>query len=193
MTAAASARYYEKNKATVQLRRRIERRANPAQAILADARRADRKRGRECDLDLDFIRAAVGAPCVYCGETEIRMTLDRVDNSLGHAKANVVGACERCNYLRRDMPYEAWLVVALGMRAARERGLFGTWTGGIHHRHALPARPVSDRKTPEHGTTARYKTCGPQACEACLRAISERKRELRARDATSVAAPLSRE
>jgi hypothetical protein len=57
------------------------------------------------------------------------MTLDRIDNDKGHTEDNVVPACIRCNYTRRSMPYEAWLVVAKGMREARERGLFGEWTG----------------------------------------------------------------
>jgi hypothetical protein len=59
------------------------------------------------------------------------MTLDRVDNSIGHIKSNVVPACTRCNYTRRDMPYEAWLLIAKSMRKAREAGMFDNWTGSI--------------------------------------------------------------
>jgi len=59
------------------------------------------------------------------------MTLDRIDNDKGHTQDNVVPACIRCNYARRSMPYEAWLVVAKGMREAREQGLFGDWTGRV--------------------------------------------------------------
>jgi len=58
------------------------------------------------------------------------MTLDRKDNDVGHVKDNVVPACVRCNYTRGDMPFDAWLVVAAGMRQAREKGLFGDWRPG---------------------------------------------------------------
>jgi hypothetical protein len=59
------------------------------------------------------------------------MTVDRVDNDLGHLQSNVVPACVRCNHVRGQMPYEAWLMVAPGMRAAREAGLFGGWDGDL--------------------------------------------------------------
>ncbi len=99
-----------------------------ARFILRDARRADALRGRTCDLTKERIEALIAEGCRYCGETELRMTLDRVDNARGHTSENVVPACIRCNYARRDMPYEAWLCLAAGMRRARELGLFGGWT-----------------------------------------------------------------
>ena len=95
--------------------------------IYVDSRSSDRKFGRANDLTRDFIREqlAVGE-CSYCVERNLRMTLDRIDNDLGHLQTSVVIACIRCNYARRDMPYQAWLVVAPAMRAARQTGLFGT-------------------------------------------------------------------
>ncbi len=72
----------------------------------------------------------ISDPCSYCGSTELRMTLDRIDNDLGHLKSNVIACCTNCNYFRRDMPYLAWLKLAPGMREARELGLFGTWQAG---------------------------------------------------------------
>lgn len=89
------------------------------------------KADRENDLSHEFVLEQFEKSCTYCGATqdEIRLTLDRVDNSLGHLKTNVVPACRRCNFIRRDMPFEAWLVVAKGMRKAREKGLFGDWKG----------------------------------------------------------------
>ena len=171
--------YYKENRTRIRLAAKNRRRENVAEAILHDARQADRKRGRLNDLDLDLVREAVAEPCRYCGETTLRMTLDRIDNSLGHTKANVVPACERCNYARRDMPYAAWLVVAIAMRQAREQGLFGAWTGGIHRRLVLdptPPSPSTLRGPPEHGTLARYFKCGPPRCEECRRAMREWKR-----------------
>lgn len=100
-----------------------------AKFIYEDSRKSDRKHLRKNDLTKEFIKGEIEKGCSYCGETELRMTLDRIDNERGHTKDNVVPACIRCNYTRKDMPYEAWLVVATGMRAAQNQGLFGDWTG----------------------------------------------------------------
>jgi hypothetical protein len=97
--------------------------------ILADSRKTDKKAGLRNDLDREFIRDTIKDGCSYCGETKLRMTLDRIDNEVGHLKTNVVPACIRCNYMRRAMPYEAWLVIARIVREVRLAGLFGEWTG----------------------------------------------------------------
>jgi hypothetical protein len=109
--------------------RRRRRRANPVQLIWEDSRRSDKKKGLENDLTKEFIAEQIDKGCSYCGETELRMTLDRVDNGLGHTMDNVVPACIRCNYVRGNMPHEAWLCLRSGLRHARREGLFGDWTG----------------------------------------------------------------
>jgi len=83
-------------------------------------------------MTVEFIQNLISQGCIYCGETTLRMTLDRKDNDLAHVKTNVVPACIRCNYARGNMPYEAWLFLAPGMRAAREAGVFGDWVGRIN-------------------------------------------------------------
>lgn len=110
-------------------RRKQERAAgtNLAQYVWEDCRKSDRKRGFENDLDREFIREKLACACSYCGDTETRMTLDRIVNTKGHTKDNVVPACYRCNLIRRDMPYEAWLMLVDALRAARLQGLFGEW------------------------------------------------------------------
>lgn len=173
------ARNYLKNKGRLKLQHQHWRRANVAKTVLMDSRKADRKNGRENDLDLGFVRGFVEGACTYCGETELRMTLDRIDNTLGHLKSNVVGACERCNYARRDMPYAAWLVVAKAMREARDAGLFGVWSGGIHRRNVLAQVPPRPFEVAAHGTLGGYHKCGPPRCEACRRAMREWKSERR--------------
>jgi hypothetical protein len=102
-----------------------------ARWIMTDSRKADQKHGHVFDLTKDWVADKISQGCEYCGETSLRMTLDRVDNNRGHTKDNVVPACIRCNYIRRDMPYDAWLKVAPGMRQARLAGAFGDWTGRI--------------------------------------------------------------
>lgn len=59
----------------------------------------DKKKGRENDITGDFIENEIFTqPCVYCGETDFRaLGCDRIDNSRGHLKDNVVCACRQCN------------------------------------------------------------------------------------------------
>ena len=102
---------------------------DPARWILHEARRADKRRGLICDLAREVVEKLIEPGCHYCSEKDLRMTLDRVDNSKGHSLDNVVPACIRCNYTRRHMPYSAWLFLVEGMRQAREAGAFGSWTG----------------------------------------------------------------
>lgn len=102
----------------------------PDKWICEDTKKQDKLKGRGNDLDRTFIREIISKPCTYCGESKLRRTLDRIDNSIGHIRTNVVSACIRCNYIRRDMPYEAWLVVAPAMCAANKAGLFKDWIPG---------------------------------------------------------------
>ena len=122
-----SREYYKANKEAIAQRAKSKRVSQPAKTLLRDARKTDKKKGFTNDLDVEFIRGQLTLPCKYCGG--ICRTLDRIDNTKGHLKSNVNPACLRCNYTRKDMPYEAWLVVADGMRNAFAAGLFGDWTG----------------------------------------------------------------
>jgi hypothetical protein len=111
---------------------RKRKRRDPAfvgKHILEDSRRYDRKKGFSNDLDLAFIEDQIKDGCSYCGDTEMRPSLDRIDNDRGHLKDNVVAACVRCNLVRGNMPHAAWLELCEGMRRARLKGLFGDWQG----------------------------------------------------------------
>jgi len=114
-----------------------ERRKLPeyrAYYLLLDSRKSDRKSGRSNDLTLEVVQALIVEPCRYCGDTLLKRTLDRIDNTLGHLLTNVLPCCFRCNYLRRDMPFEAWIRLTKEIRALQEEGLFGDWIGGIYGR-----------------------------------------------------------
>jgi hypothetical protein len=73
---------------------------NRERYIYRDARTSDKKKGFEFDLNLEFISRAISEPCVYCADTNTQMTLDRIDNTIGHVMPNVVPACVRCNLVR---------------------------------------------------------------------------------------------
>jgi len=104
---------------------------NIAKYIYWDSRRDDNKRGFKNDLTKEHIADQIAKGCSYCGETELRMTMDRINNDVGHTMENTLPACIRCNYTRRNMPYEAWVVVARAMKRARKQGFFGNWTGRV--------------------------------------------------------------
>jgi len=119
----------EKYRTTDRMKAQKKRKEDLVGTILTDSRKSDRKKSLSNNLTKEFLSGVLSQPCSYCGETTLRMTLDRIDNSLGHLQSNVVPACIRCNYARRAMPHKAWLCLVPGMREARGKGLFGDWTG----------------------------------------------------------------
>lgn len=100
-----------------------------ANVIAIDSKASDKKHNREYNLTIEYIAELIKNPCTYCEETNLQMTLDRMNNSLGHIIGNVVPACIRCNLIRKAMPYEAWLLLAPALKEAREKSLFGDWIG----------------------------------------------------------------
>lgn len=64
----------------------------------------DSKKGLEFDLTVEwFIENIKDKSCIYCERSNIRMGCDRIDNSKGHLKSNVVPCCKECNITRSDM------------------------------------------------------------------------------------------
>lgn len=108
-----------------------KKRTNRARCIIQDSRKKDKQSNLENNLTETFVNELIKHPCSYCGDTSLLMTLDRIENNIGHIKGNVVAACIRCNMIRRAMPYLAWLAIAPAIKTARIRGLFGAWTGDI--------------------------------------------------------------
>lgn len=117
-----------KSKETLAAKRRYARTQSHLRASYAkqDAYKSDKKLGWTNDLTIEFVKELFTHNCFYCGSFE-KMSLDRIDNSKPHNQDNVVGSCVNCNLTRGSMPYIAWLVVAKGMREAREKGLLNGW------------------------------------------------------------------
>lgn len=110
---------------------------NRAIWILRDARGADKRHRRHFELTKEFIEHLLTQECTYCDGPA--QTLDRIDNMYGHFPENVQPSCTRCNYIRGDMPYDAWMCLWSGVKEARDKGYFGTWDGpGRHVRVAKP-------------------------------------------------------
>lgn len=56
----------------------------------------------ECNLTIDEFIFLIQQPCFHCGTTDVPIGLDRIDNSFGHIKGNVVPSCRACNFARGD-------------------------------------------------------------------------------------------
>lgn len=102
-----------------------------ARSVMYSSVHGDRRRGRLNDLTLQFVEEMVGKECSYCLRKTEKMTLDRIDNSIGHTMNNVVPACSRCNWMRRDIPHAAWMALVPALRKAVAEGLFDGWYPGM--------------------------------------------------------------
>jgi 5-methylcytosine-specific restriction endonuclease McrA len=109
---------------------------NRSTVIYQDSKASDRKRlGLLNDLTKEFIYESIKNGCSYCGETELQITLDRIDNNLPHNQNNVVSACVRCNLIRGDMPSNCWMHLVPSIKSAYELGLFHNWQNKFHRKN----------------------------------------------------------
>lgn len=84
-----------------------------ASKLISTYKCKDKKHGHEiCDIDIDWmLNNIMHKPCVYCGDTHL-IGCDRIDNTKGHLKSNVVPCCCSCNRARCDsFSYEEMLVL----------------------------------------------------------------------------------
>jgi hypothetical protein len=69
-----------------------------------------KKVGRAFEIDLDYFKQLIeNGSCFYCGSTEVRLGLDRIDSSVGYTKENILPCCRRCNVAKNDMPIKDFL------------------------------------------------------------------------------------
>lgn len=65
-----------------------------------------------CDMDINWaIEHIFSKPCIYCGDS-YRVGADRLDNTKGHTKENIVPCCFECNCAKNDnFSYEEMLII----------------------------------------------------------------------------------
>jgi hypothetical protein len=83
----------------------------------------DKKNGLNiCDIDIDWmLENIMNKPCIYCGDIH-NVGCDRVDNSKGHTKDNVVPACYECNCARNNnFSYEEMLELGKAIKIIKEK------------------------------------------------------------------------
>lgn len=98
--------------------------------LLMDIKSSDKKKGLKCELTKQDVSDLITSACAYCHREDIKMTLDRIDNGKGHTFDNVVACCCLCNYFRRDMPYDAWIMIAPAFKSAILAGALAGWRPG---------------------------------------------------------------
>jgi len=66
-------------------------------------RHRDKKAGLSvCDFnDVWLFENVTSKPCIYCGSID-KVGSDRIDNSKGHTKDNIVPCCKKCNVIRNQ-------------------------------------------------------------------------------------------
>lgn len=91
-----------KNSPTDILELETQKQKDKISKMLSAYRNKDKKRNFEFNLDTEFLTKLVSQSCTYCGDTKL-IGADRIDNSKGHTKDNVLPCCYSCNTVRSNM------------------------------------------------------------------------------------------
>jgi len=62
-----------------------------------------KKRDYPVEINLEEFTEIVSNPCVYCGEDNKRIGIDRIDNSKGYTLENSAPCCAICNMMKKTM------------------------------------------------------------------------------------------
>lgn len=60
-------------------------------------------------LEIEDFAKIVIKPCQYCGDSENKRGIDRIDNEKGYTKDNSAPCCKICNFMKRTMTVKEFL------------------------------------------------------------------------------------
>lgn len=81
---------------------KYQKQRDKASKMVSSYKCKDKKKNHNCNLDIEFMIDLMNKPCVYCGDTKL-IGADRIDNTIGHIKENVVPCCYTCNTARNNL------------------------------------------------------------------------------------------
>ena len=82
---------------------------NPQQYAFSYYKKNAKKRGIEFSITrMEFLKFWQ-KPCFYCGDKIDTIGIDRINNSVGYNKDNVIPCCIRCNIAKNDDTMEKFL------------------------------------------------------------------------------------
>lgn len=81
---------------------------------VARVRITDEKKGLVCDLDADYVMSMFvkqGGKCAYTGNKCDTLSIERIDNNLGHVKGNIILVDVRLNVMRGACGQDEFLLL----------------------------------------------------------------------------------
>ena len=93
-----------------------------ASTMISAYKNKDKKMGVSiCDMDIEWmVLNILTKPCIYCGDT-YRIGADRIENTEGHTKKNVVPCCYECNCARNaNFTFEEMKIIGQAIRQVKE-------------------------------------------------------------------------
>jgi hypothetical protein len=155
----------QKNCITCNIRNRArhkhKREMHPGYAIAQDAKKHDKAQGfAGNDLNEEFVIWFLSTSCIYCGDTQNAMTVDRIDTKRPHNQDNVNPSCIRCNHIRNDMPYWVWITFFVPLvRFLFQRGFFKGWRDKKPHQfHPLRVSSSAAERGPVKPLVRRFES-----------------------------------
>lgn len=83
---------------------------NRNKQLLQTYRKFDFERNYNFDIDLEYLDDLLTESCAYCGFPATG--LDRIDDKIGHTKANTIPCCSECNTAKmHNFSYEEMLLI----------------------------------------------------------------------------------
>lgn len=59
-------------------------------------------------LTIDDFQKLITAECHYCGDSDVKLGYDRINNQIGYTLENVVPCCWKCNHMKYKCTKQEW-------------------------------------------------------------------------------------
>ncbi len=88
---------------------RLYRINNSLQSVYTSYKCRAKKRNLEFKLSIEEFKSYWNKKCFYCNREIKKIGLDRIDNSKGYIKENIIPCCELCNWMKRDLTFKDFI------------------------------------------------------------------------------------